>query len=247
MTARPEWLERAAHEAARAPEDFFMRGRPRGTGRRHSAVLVLVGPGGEGPETRGSDEGASDTGRSKTHEPGAETVVLTERTSALRSHAGQVAFPGGAIDPEDDGPVHAAIREATEEVGLDPTGRDDLDVLGTFPPVFVPASDSSVTPVLAWWPTPRPLAITSPAEVDRILTVPLSVLADPRYRFTVTHPDGRRGPGFEVEEAFVWGFTAHVLDRLLVLGGLARSWDDGVTRLLPPRVSGGRPPTKEPR
>ncbi|GAB47550.1 NUDIX hydrolase [Mobilicoccus pelagius] len=222
MTPRPAWLDHAAQEAGRAPHGFFTHGRVAGGGRRRSAVLLLVGPG---------------------EAPGEETVVLTERSGRLRSHAGQVSFPGGAIDPGDGGPVDAALREAGEEIGLDRAG---VDVLTTFPPVPVPASDSSVTTVLAWWSNPSPITVTSPVEVARILTIPLARFADPAHRITVTHPVGYHGVGFELDGVFVWGFTAAMLDRLLVLTGLARPWDAAVTRVLPDRVSGGRPPVVMP-
>ena len=239
MIRPPGWLTRARSAARESPEEFFSQGRPLGAGRRESAVLLLVAPG--DPGTPGASDAdahpyaATDTGST----PPTEIVVLTERAPTLRAHAGQIAFPGGAVDPTDSGPVATAVREAQEEVGVDPAR---LEILTTFPPVFVPASDSAVSTVLAWSPGPLDLRIASPAEVTRVLRVPLAALADPAHRFTVTHPVGYSGPGFEVERAFIWGFTALMLDRLLVLGGLARPWDEGVTRLLPDRVSGGRPP-----
>ncbi|WP_095999869.1 NUDIX hydrolase [Mobilicoccus massiliensis] len=224
MIARPPWLDRVAAESERAPAGFFDRHRPAGRGDRASAVLMLVGP---------NRERAGD-----------QIVVLTERAAGLRSHAGQVAFPGGRVDPADGGPVAAALREAGEEVALDAAG---VDIVTTFPAVHVPVSNSAVTPVLGWWQRPAAVRVNSPAEVERVVLASVAELADPANRFTVTHPVGYTGVGFEIEGLFVWGFTAALLDRLLVLAGLERPWDPAVTRVLPDRVSAGRAPmTSEP-
>lgn len=171
--------------------------------------------------------------------PHEQSLILTERAHGLRSHAGQIAFPGGRVDPTDDGPVAAALREAHEEVALDPGG---VDVVATLPQVHVPVSQSVVTPVLAWWHNPSVLRVNSPVEVAAVTQVPIAELTDPANRFTVTHQVGYRGVGFEVAGLFVWGFTAALIDRLLVLGGLERPWDPEVTRPLPDRVSAGRAP-----
>lgn len=219
MTDRPAWLDRARDAAGRAPKDFFSRHRPAGVGHRESAVLMLVGP--------------------RPEHPGEQILVLTERAHGLRSHAGQIAFPGGRVDPTDDGPIAAALREAGEEIALEPAG---VEVITTLPQVHVPVSSSVVTPVLAWWHAPSPVRVNSPAEVARVEQVPLTELLDPVNRFTVTHRVGYRGVGFEASGLFVWGFTAALIDRLAVLGGLERPWDPHVTRPLPDRVSAGRAP-----
>ncbi|MDO5629649.1 MAG: CoA pyrophosphatase [Mobilicoccus sp.] len=223
----PSWLTRVATSAGEVSESFFTVHRPGGRGERESAVLVLVGP--DEDDELGS-------------------VILTERSSRLRSHSGQIAFPGGRVDPEDDGPIDAALREAHEEVGLT---RRGVEVLTTFPALHVPVSNSEVTPVLAWWREPADIGVHSPTEVERVLTVGVSRLVDPAHRFTVTHPVGYRGVGFEVDDLFIWGFTAAVLDRLFALGDVAPVWDPAVHRELPERVSAGRAPmvsdTREPR
>lgn len=170
---------------------------------RHSAVLVLFG---DGP--RGDD------------------VLLTRRSATLRAHAGQVAFPGGRIDPGDDGPVAAALREAREETGLDPTGVE-VHALGGQLPVSV--TNFVVTPVLAWWRAPSPVAPVDSAEVADVVRVPVAELADPANRFTVRHPSGYAGPGFEAGGLFIWGFTAIVLSGVLDLAGRERPWDEGRT------------------
>jgi 8-oxo-dGTP pyrophosphatase MutT (NUDIX family) len=181
---------------------------PRGASPRQSAVLVLFGAGsGDGPD-----------------------VLLTQRSAGLRSHAGQVAFPGGRLDPDDAGPQACALREAQEETGLDPAG---VAVAGLGPQLWVPVTNYAVTPVVAWWERPSPVRATDPREVGRVVRVPLVELVDPANRFMVMHPSGNAGPGFEVRGLFVWGFTAAVLTGMLALAGWERRWDTGRTVPLP--------------
>jgi 8-oxo-dGTP pyrophosphatase MutT (NUDIX family) len=201
---------------------FFSRFLPPDEGGRPSAVLILFGPGAEG----------------------GEDVVLTERSHSMRSHAGQVSFPGGAIDPVDAGPVSAALREAQEEVGLDPAG---VQVVAELPALYLPPSNFVVTPVLAWWAQPSPISVVDHLEVARVLRAPLSELTDPARRFTVSHPSGFVGPAFDVDGLLVWGFTAGLLSKVIELAGLERSWDRADHRPLPLHLMGARdrsvPPT----
>lgn len=156
-------------------------------------------------------------------------VLLIERAATLRTHAGQVAFPGGAADPGED-PRATALREAGEEVGLDP---GTVHIVATLPALYLPPSGFVVTPVLAWWRDPHPVRAMAASEVAGVAVVPMRELADPGNRFRVRHRSGFRGPGFDAEGLFVWGFTAGVLDRLLALGGWARDWDRARERDLP--------------
>jgi 8-oxo-dGTP pyrophosphatase MutT (NUDIX family) len=142
----------------------------------------------------------------------------------MRSHAGQPAFPGGALDPQDSGPVAAALREAQEETGLDPAG---VEVLHELPQLWLPPSNFVVTPVLAYWREPSPVAAMDPAEVASVHRVPLAELTDPANRVKVRHPSGYIGDGFEVQGMLVWGFTAGLLDRIIALAGWERPWDSG--------------------
>jgi hypothetical protein len=162
----------------------------------------------------------------------------------MRSHAGQVSFPGGAIDPVDAGPVSAALREAQEEVGLDPAG---VQVVAELPALYLPPSNFVVTPVLAWWAQPSPISVVDHLEVARVLRAPLSELTDPARRFTVSHPSGFVGPAFDVDGLLVWGFTAGLLSKVIELAGLERSWDRADHRPLPLHLMGARdrsvPPT----
>jgi len=205
-----------AHLVAQLGEQdpgFFSRFLPPAEGGRQSAVLILFGPNAEG----------------------GEDVVLTERSHSMRSHAGQVSFPGGAIDPIDSGPVSAALREAQEEVGLDPAG---VEIVAELPALYLPPSNFVVTPVLAWWAKPSPISIVDHLEVARVLRAPLSELTDPARRFTVSHPSGFVGPAFDVDGLLVWGFTAGLLSKVIELAGLERSWDRGDHRPLPPNIIG---------
>jgi 8-oxo-dGTP pyrophosphatase MutT (NUDIX family) len=173
-----------------------------------------------------------------TETPDGPGVLLIERAADMRTHAGQVAFPGGAADPNDPHRVATALREAEEEVGLNPAS---VHVVAELPEIFLPPSGFVVTPVLAWWSDPHPVMAVDPAEVAGVAVVPIAELADPVNRFRVVHPSGWLGPGFAAGGLFVWGFTAGLIDRMLVLGGWAQPWDETQQRPLPTRHSGGRP------
>jgi 8-oxo-dGTP pyrophosphatase MutT (NUDIX family) len=207
MTTAPPWLQPLVD----AVDGLAELNRPDivGTERpsRRSAVLMLFGEGPHGPD-----------------------LLLIQRTAHLRSHAGQPAFPGGGIDPTDDGPVVAALREAEEETGLDPAG---VEVLAVLPEIWVPPSGNAVTPVLGHWRVPSEVHPADTHEVASVARVPIAELADPDNRLQVRHPSGTSGPAFEVADMLVWGFTAFVVDRLLVLGGWEQPWDRSRLRDLP--------------
>lgn len=210
----PAWLRDVADGAADLdPRRLSRLLPPEGGTARRAAVLVLVADW-----------------------DGADSVLLLQRSSRLRSHAGQVAFPGGSAEPGDADVVATALREAHEEAGVHPQG---VEVLGTWPQLWIPVSDFAVTPVLGWWHEPQPVL----ADGTEMLTgalVGLADLADPAHRCTVTAPSGWRGPGFEVGDLFVWGFTAGLLDKLLTFGGWARPWDADA-RVVPAPVRGPEP------
>jgi 8-oxo-dGTP pyrophosphatase MutT (NUDIX family) len=162
--------------------------------------------------------------------PAGPDVLLIERAATLRSHAGQPAFPGGAIDPDDDGAVGAALREAEEEAGIDPA---TVEVVAELPQLFIPVSGFVVTPVLAWWREPHAVEPVDVREVAAVVRVPIAELADPASRQRVRHPSGWVGPAFKVRGMLVWGFTAGLLDRLLHLGGWEQPWSPGPINELP--------------
>lgn len=234
MSGPPDWLLAARERwLAEHPEQFDRFPVPEDT-RRQAAVLMLIGrDGAGGAAVRADGAGDGDGGEGGGSGPdltGLE-VVLTERSTDLRSHAGQVSFPGGGIDPGEDA-VAAALREAEEEVGLDPAG---VDVVGTMPALYMTPSRTGVTPVIGWWREPGPLRVVDPAEVAQVARIPVGELVDPASRFTVRGPAGYRGPAFDVGGLFVWGFTAALLSDLLEACGLARPWDAAVERRLPVR------------
>lgn len=149
-------------------------------------------------------------------------VTVIERALTMRRHAGQVAFPGGGMEPADRSIVDAALREAQEEVGLEP-GR--VEVLGQLPVAWVPASNYDVTPVLGVWDGGQHLQPADAAEVGAVHSLSIDRLADPRTRVRGRHPGGYIGPAFQMGELFIWGFTGHLLDEALDLAGWARPWD----------------------
>ena len=215
-TPPPPWLHRLMAEAAKVDAEWFTRFVPPDEGGRESAVLLLFGPDAQG----------------------AESLLLIERSHRMRSHPGQVALPGGATDPGDADAVATALREAQEEVRLDPAGAE---VLGTLPPLFLPPSGFVVTTVVAWWAEPAPGAVGDPREVAQVIFAPLEFLTDPAVRHTVTHPSGYRGPAFVLgDDLLLWGFTAGVVTKALELAGLERPWDESRLLPLPERFTRGR-------
>jgi len=212
--AAPAWLtELAAAASGMVVPDQL---RPRGHGRP-AAVLILFAASEAGPD-----------------------LLLIQRAAGLRKHPGQPAFPGGAVDLADGGPVRAALREAQEETGVDPAG---VSVLAVLPDLYIWRSDFRVTPVLGWWHTPAPVAAGDPAEIAAVLRVPVAELANPGNRMMIQYPGGQAGPAFRVCGLIVWGFTAALLDRLIALGGWEQPWDSGTTTALPPdEVPAGWPP-----
>jgi 8-oxo-dGTP pyrophosphatase MutT (NUDIX family) len=203
---RPPWVDALVVGTRSAQAAHLSRFTPPPGHQRRSAVLMLFAGSGSGV---GPQDGAVD-------------VLLTERASTLRSHAGQVAFPGGRIDPGDSGPGAAALREAYEETGLRAEG---VTLLAELPDLYLPVSDYAVTPVLAWWHAPSAVGVVDAAEVARVVRVPVAELVDPDHRFRAVHPSGFTGPAFRAQGLFVWGFTAGLLDRLLHLTGWERPWD----------------------
>jgi 8-oxo-dGTP pyrophosphatase MutT (NUDIX family) len=157
-------------------------------------------------------------------------VLLLARATTLRSHAGQVAFPGGRLEPGES-VVEAALREAEEETGLDPSG---VEVLGSCRELPMPVSNHVVTPVLGWWARPTPVRVVDHGESAHVFRAPVADLVDPDRRVTTVVRRGGhewRGPGFQVADGalthLVWGFTAGILDAMLEHLGWAEPWDHG--------------------
>lgn len=188
---------------------------------RPAAVLVLFGV----LDTVAADHDA------RTRAVSADLdVLLLARAETLSSHAGQVAFPGGRIDPGDTGPVDAALREAVEETGLD---RDGVEILGTLPELPLPYSSHRVTPVLGWWARPTQVGVVDERESSSVFRVPVADLLNPANRWSTRLRRGGEsltGPAWLVhahgQRQLVWGFTAGILDRMFTSLGWTESWDE---------------------
>jgi 8-oxo-dGTP pyrophosphatase MutT (NUDIX family) len=205
----PPWLRDAVATIPNTHVDDITRFSPPHGQGRHSAVLILFG---EGPD-----------------------LLLIRRATTLRAHAGQPAFPGGAVEEDDVDAATAAVREAQEETGLDPTG---VVVFGALPDLWVPITGFVVTPVLGWWAQPSPVSVADPAEVASVHRIPIADLIDPANRVRFLHQSGYLGPGFLVDGLAVWGFTAGLINGLLDRLGLAVPWDIERVIDLPPEAAG---------
>lgn len=184
---------RAALAAPSGPSSDYdlnaNHGPPAGRVLRDAGVLVGVSEGTAGP-----------------------TLLLTKRASHLKHHPGQIAFPGGKVDPGDDGPVGAALREAREEVGLPPAL---VEVLGTLPP-HETVTGFRVTPVLGWIRDAFE-DIPEAGEVDEVFRVPLAHVADPdRYSVQSRRWRGQWRHYYAVPWGpyYIWGATARMLRAL---------------------------------
>ncbi len=159
-----------------------------------AAVLIGLLPAGEGPR-----------------------ILLTRRTAHLKDHAGQIAFPGGRIEPQDRDPVEAALREAREEVGLDP-GR--VEVLGELA-CYRTRTGFLIHPVVGWIEPPVSLR-PDPFEVEELFELPLAFALDrANHRRDAYLRDGRRREFWVLpyQDRYIWGATAGILVNLAHLLG----------------------------
>ena len=144
-------------------------------------------------------------------------VVFIRRASNLRAHSGEIAFPGGAADVNDVSPIVTALREAQEEIGLDPSR---VEVLGIMQPVFTVVSNFLITPVVAYLPEGPGKLQLQMSEVAEIILLPLQGLADP----TIYHAEQWMRDNvphtvyfFDYGSYRIWGATANMLKTLLAL------------------------------
>ena len=222
MTEFPGWLHEVRDGARAITVHDLTRFKPpedrTSQGVRNGAVLMLFGGGSR-------DDGY---------------LLLTERAHHMRSHPGQVSFPGGSIDPGETA-LEAALREAHEEIGLDPAS---IEVFGELPELWLPPSNFAVTPILGYWRDPGEVRIESPDEVHAIHHVAIAELLDPEHRINVRHPSGWVGPGFLIgddKDVILWGFTAGIIARLFGYLGWDEDWDRARVRDLPDHMLQGEP------
>lgn len=191
-------------------------------GVRRSAVLILFGALDDIPAVSATTSVAPEL-----------DVLLTRRSDTMRHHPGQIAFPGGGVEPGDRDAAATALREAAEETGLDPTG---IDILGELPPIHVEVSNNLVTPVVGWWRLPSEVAADHSESVE-VFRVPVAELLSPEMRGTSVlrisdlpqSPLVHRGAAFELTPRFgrriVWGFTGMLLGQVFRDVGWEIPWD----------------------
>lgn len=196
----PDWMNQLIAKLPELqPSDLSRHAVPEES-TREAAVLVLIGP-------------REDFGE----------VVIIERASHLKAHPGQPAFPGGRVEEGDSSLSQTAMREAREEIGLDPS---TIEILGELPQLWIPPSNFKVTPVLAWWQSPHEITKIDANEVQAVHRIALTELIDPANRTRVRHVNGSFGPGFKVADMLIWGFTGGLLSRLMDIAGWSIPWDD---------------------
>ena len=206
----PQWLrpmfEGVAIEHRNSPS--VMKNPPVGEAQwvQQSAVLMAVA----------GDTSATDT------RPADARILLTHRSPDMRSHAGQLAFPGGRVDDTDVNVVDAALREAWEETGLE---RAHITPVAQMPPRHVRSTAFPVHPIIGWWHTPRELYPASEEETDDVFTVTVDHLIDPDNRLMVGWRDWQ-GPAFRVNGYILWGFTGGLVASALAQAGWEVPWEE---------------------
>jgi 8-oxo-dGTP pyrophosphatase MutT (NUDIX family) len=150
-------------------------------------------------------------------------LVFIRRSDSVESHRGQVAFPGGRVDPSDTTLLDTALREAHEEVGIEP---HLVDVLGGFPTMSTVSSGIWVAPFVGLLKRPVEYLIQQ-VEVAEVFEVPLRVLADPRYRGLYEWRRDKGGPSLNFPAIFysgqtIWGLTLRITESLLDIMGTPR-------------------------
>jgi len=145
-------------------------------------------------------------------------ILLTKRTDTVADHKGQISFPGGVCDKEDESLEATALREAFEEVGINPEG---VEILGLLDDGLTVATSYIITPVVGALPTPPRFSI-SPEEVKEVIEIPLSFFQNASRQKTPSHTPGvpQSPPGYPTYhygKHVIWGATARILDQFLSL------------------------------
>lgn len=200
--ATPSWFTSFETKLETVTREQISRFKVPDSSERNAAVLILFGP---------SNDDAD--------------LLIIERAAHLIDHPGQPAFPGGHVEAEDESLVATALREAKEEIGLNP---DSVRVISQLPKLWLPPSKVSVTPVVAWWEEPHEITEVDRNEVSKVHRIPVQDLVNPNNRVTVKTRSGFLGPAFKVNEIVVWGFTGGLVSTLLDVAGIAQEWDKSI-------------------
>lgn len=209
----PDWMTEFVNSAPTISHDQLSRYPMPESGGGEAAVLILLAPSAHGDAELGD-------------------VLLIERSGHMRTHAGQPAFPGGKVEETDESRVHTALREAEEETGLHP---DSVHLIAQWPELWLAPSQFRVTPIVAWWSEPHELRNDAEAEVTAIHRIPIRTLLQPETRVSVRHPSGFIGPGFQVNNMLVWGFTGGLLSHVFNIAKWTLPWDESNVVDLPLR------------
>lgn len=180
-----------AHKKMSPPHRIF---HPRqGEKTRTSAVLVLMYP-----------------------TPHGIYIPFTLRLKTLAHHGGEICFPGGGVEDCDPSLPHTALRESSEELGLN---KKSIHILGSITPIYVSASQNMVHPIIGWTDT-RPIFEPSPYEVERVIEVPIKTLLDPHNAGECLRNNNgqtRTVPCYRINSDYIWGATAMIISEFLLI------------------------------
>ena len=193
----PSWLNPIA-EVLTKPTQFFQYQPADLITAKQSAVLLLF-----------SDENST------------PNLTFIKRSQFLKHHPGQIAFPGGLIEPTDLDLVATALREAQEEIGLNP---DSVLPIGALPQISIEVTGFAVTPIISYWQQPHPVSPVAIDEVAEVFAVPIEKFISSSSKVWAVKQN-YKGPAFLIDEKLIWGFTATVLAELFTSAGLISSFE----------------------
>ena len=137
-------------------------------------------------------------------------IPFIQRTNRGRYHAGQIALPGGKMELCDKDAIETAFRECEEEIGV---SSKEISILGTLSELYIPLSNYNITPIVGTV-LQKPAFTLSPNEVEKVISIPLSVLFNPDHKSTSSfsrHDHKIIAPGYRIGEYFIWGATAMII------------------------------------